>query len=66
MVQKGLRNVIAAETSISLVDGDNGHLIYRGYDARDIALNKSFEEVTYLLWYGHLPTEDEKKSFLYR
>ncbi|MFE7083602.1 citrate synthase [Priestia megaterium] len=63
MVQKGLKNVIAAETSISLVDGENGHLIYRGYDVRDLAQNRSFEEVTYLLWHGHLPTEDEKKEF---
>ncbi|MGW9019135.1 citrate synthase/methylcitrate synthase [Priestia megaterium] len=63
MVHKGLKNVVATETSISLVDGDNGHLIYRGYDVKDIVLNRSFEEVTYLLWYGYLPNEHEKTEF---
>jgi citrate synthase len=51
----GLEGVVAAETDIGLVDGERGHLIYRGYWAKDLAVNYSFEEVAYLLWYGSLP-----------
>lgn len=63
MIQRGLKNVVAAETSISLVDGENGQLIYRGYNAKELALNYSFEEITYLLWYGRLPNEKEEQDF---
>ena len=56
----GLEGVVAAETSISEVDGANGRLIYRGgYLIEDIAPVASFEEVAYLLWHGELPNEDQ-------
>ncbi|TJY42194.1 citrate synthase/methylcitrate synthase [Cohnella pontilimi] len=51
----GLEGVVAAETEIGHVDGERGHLIYRGYWAKDLAVNHSFEETAYLLWYGALP-----------
>jgi citrate synthase len=59
----GLEGVIAAETEISLVDGEKGHLVYRGYWAKDLALTKSFEEVAYLLWFGRLPEHEELAAF---
>lgn len=59
MLQRGLKNVVAAETSISLVDGENGKLIYRGFDVKELVLNYSFEEITYLLWHGCLPNNEE-------
>ncbi|OXM86558.1 citrate synthase/methylcitrate synthase [Paenibacillus rigui] len=55
----GLEGVIAAETDISLVDGENGYLVYRGHWAKDLAISKSFEEVCHLLWYGRLPNGEE-------
>jgi citrate synthase len=55
----GLEGVVAAETDIGLVDGELGHLIYRGHWAKDMAVNYSFEEVAYLLWYGEIPDESE-------
>ena len=39
--------------------GEEGRLIYRGYDIADLAANASFEEVAYLLWNGRLPTSAE-------
>jgi citrate synthase len=51
----GLEGVVAAETDISLVDGEKGHLVYRGQWAKELAVSKSFEEVAYLIWHGHLP-----------
>ncbi|MEA2643076.1 MAG: citrate synthase, partial [Chloroflexota bacterium] len=56
----GLEGVVAAETSISEVDGANGRLIYRGgYLIEDLAPATTFEEVAYLLWHGELPTKVE-------
>lgn len=56
---KGLEGVIAAESAISLVDGENGRLIYRGYDAKKLSLHHTFEEVCYLLWHSSLPDAKE-------
>ncbi|MCH1627749.1 citrate synthase/methylcitrate synthase [Fredinandcohnia quinoae] len=62
----GLEGIIAAETEISLVDGDNGLLVYRGYWAKDLAIDHSFEECAYLLLYGNLPNETELLQFTNR
>jgi citrate synthase len=51
----GLEGIVAAQTAISMVDGANGRLVYRGYVIADLAEEMSFEEVAYLLWYGQLP-----------
>lgn len=56
----GLKGVVAAETAISFIDGQHGRLIYRGYDARELALKRTFEEVAHLLWYGKLPDKAER------
>ena len=55
----GLEGIIAARTEISLVDGANGRLVYRGYVIADLAEEMSFEEVAYLLWNGSLPNRAE-------
>jgi len=55
----GLEGVVAADTDISLVDGENGRLVYRGYGAKELAVAKRFEEVAFLLWNGRLPERDE-------
>ncbi len=52
----GLEGIVAAQTEISLVDGANGRLVYRGYVIADLAENMSFEEVAHLFWHGSLPT----------
>jgi citrate synthase len=55
----GLRGVVAAQSSIGDVNGEQGVLIYQGYDIHDLAEHATFEEVVYLLWHGHLPTQVE-------
>jgi citrate synthase len=55
----GLRDVAAAPSSICFIDGDQGILSYRGYNIHDLATHCTFEEVIYLLWYGHLPKQSE-------
>ncbi|WP_284640955.1 citrate synthase/methylcitrate synthase [Paenibacillus silviterrae] len=58
-VHKGLEGIVAGESSISLVDGEKGWLVYRGYWARELAQTSSFEEVAFLLWKGRLPNPEE-------
>lgn len=57
--RSGLEGVIAATTALSKVEGTAGRLIYRGYNIHDLARTTSFEEVAYLLWFGHLPNQAE-------
>jgi len=60
---RGLEGVIAAETSISYVDGVHGRLLYQGYDIHDIAEEMSFSETVFLLWRGRLPSRAERDAF---
>ena len=62
-VAKGLEGVIVSETSLSHPDGENGRLIYSGYEIADLANHATFEEVVHLLWVGHLPTRGELGEF---
>jgi 2-methylcitrate synthase len=59
----GLEDVIAGSSGICYIDGDKGILAYRGIDIHDLADNSTFEEVTYLLWFGKLPTRAELSEF---
>jgi 2-methylcitrate synthase len=52
----GLGCVCADATAISLVSPGTGTVTYRGYPVQELARRCSFEEVTYLLWHGELPT----------
>ena len=55
----GMEGVVAGNSAISNVYGDEGRLIYRGYDIKDLAEHVSFEETVYLLWHGKLPNRAE-------
>jgi citrate synthase len=55
----GLRGVVAAQSSIGDVNGEEGILIYQGYNIHDLAENSTFAEVVYLLWNGRLPNKSE-------
>src|SRR5258708_16658077 len=60
---KGLEGVVAANTRLSDVQGENGKLIYCGYDIDELAGKASFEEVVHLLHRNHLPNQKEIKEF---
>ena len=62
--EQGLADIVACDSAICFIDGKEGRLIYRGYDALDLARNSTFEEVAYLLWYGRLPGLTEFQAFL--
>jgi citrate synthase len=62
----GLRNIEVADTKISSIDGENGKLIYRGYDILDLVNHSTFEETAYLLLFGELPDKTELDEFSYK
>lgn len=59
VAKAGLEGIVAAQSSISDVNGIEGRLIYAGYDIHDLAQHSTFEEVIYLLWNLKLPTRAE-------
>jgi citrate synthase len=62
----GLEDVIAARSAICRVDGEAGRLYYRGYEVADLVRAASFEDTTYLLWFGELPSASERATFAAR
>ena len=59
----GLRDIEVADTKICSIDGENGKLIYRGYDILDLVNHSTFEETAYLLLFGELPNSKELTEF---
>ncbi len=60
---KGLEGIVAANSGICWIDGEAGVLAYRGIDIHDLAEHSTFEEITYLLWHGKLPSKAELDAF---
>jgi len=60
---KGLEGIVAANSGICWIDGEAGILSYRGIDIHELAVHSTFEETTYLLWFGALPTEADLQEF---
>jgi citrate synthase len=52
-------------SAITLVDGDNGILRYRGYPIEQLAESSSFLEVAYLLIHGELPSQEEHDRWVH-
>lgn len=63
-IRKGLVGVVADTTAISKVDAETNSLLYRGYPVQELAAKCSFEEVSYLLWNGDLPTMERLMEFM--
>ena len=59
----GLEGVVAATTRLSHVDGEAGELVIAGFPVGELAANATFEETTWLLWHGELPTPEELNAF---
>ena len=65
-VLKGLEGVVAANSGICWIDGYAGVLAYRGIDIHELAEQSTFEETTYLLWHGSLPSRSQLEEFTTR
>ena len=62
-IMKGLKDVYLDTTESSFIDGEEGKLLYRGYNIHDLAEKSTFEEVVYLLLYGNLPNRSQLADF---
>ena len=59
----GLRGIPVADTRVSNINGEEGKLIYRGYDIFDLVDKSTFEETAYLLLHDDLPTKKQLTDF---
>ena len=62
-VPAGLNGVVAAETAIGAVNGDEGYFHYGAHDATRLARDNSLEEVWFLVREGRLPSTTELGRF---
>ena len=62
-IDKGFKNTGATESAITFLDGEKGILRHRGYSIEELADKSSFIEVSYLVIYGELPTQEELSAF---
>ncbi len=62
-VHHGLDGIVAASTRLSSVDGERGELIIAGFDVGELAQHATFEETTWLLWHGELPSATQLAAF---
>jgi citrate synthase len=63
MINSGLEGIVAAQTNLSLVDGERGELIIAGFPVAELAANATFEETAWLLWNGALPDASQLAAF---
>ena len=59
----GFVNTASCSSKITFIDGDKGILRYRGYPIEQLAEHSNFLEVSYLLIYGELPTQEQADAF---
>src|SRR3954468_12071958 len=59
----GLEGVVAAQTRLSEVDGERGELVIAGFPVEELAAHATFEETTWLLWHGELPSPEQLAAF---
>lgn len=60
----GFMSTASCESKITFIDGEKGVLLYRGYPIEELARHSDFMDVAYLLIFGELPTEPERKRFV--
>lgn len=59
----GFTSTASTESKITYIDGDEGVLLYRGYDIADLAEQSTFLETCYLLLNGELPNPKQRTDF---
>lgn len=59
----GFVSTASCESKITFIDGDKGILLHRGYPIEQLAEHSNYLETCFLLLYGDLPTQQERKKF---
>lgn len=60
---RGFTSTANCRSKITYIDGNEGKLMYRGYDIAYLATQKTFLDTAYLLLNKELPSPDELKNF---
>lgn len=66
VVAKGLAGVVVDETRICQIDKDKNLLHYFGYEIQDLTQKASYEQVSYLLGRGEMPSDQELQEYMAR
>lgn len=59
----GFLSTASCNSTITYIDGDKGELLYRGYPIEQLAVNCDYLDTCYLLLYGDLPNDGQRKEF---
>jgi citrate synthase len=59
----GYANTAVCQSAITHIDGENGVVLYRGYDLEELARKATFVETAMLVMFGELPTKNEREDF---
>jgi citrate synthase len=57
------KNTASTKSTITYIDGEKGILRYRGYPIEQLAENKNFIEIAYLLLFGSLPNQEQYQTW---
>lgn len=60
---QGYGNTGSCESKVTYLDGDNGVLRHGGYPIEQLAAHSDFIETAYLVIYGELPSQIQRKKF---
>lgn len=63
ILDPGYLNTACVESNITYIDGGHGSIHYRGYSIEYLFEHHDYEEVVFLLIWGHLPDAAEKETF---
>lgn len=63
LLDQGFQNTAVMASQVTFVDGIEGSIRYRDIPITDLVGKKRFEDVTFLLIWGHLPSQQEREKY---
>ena len=63
LLDQGFQNTAVMASQVTFVDGIEGSIRYRDISITDLVGKKRFEDVTFLLIWGHLPSQQEMENY---
>ena len=63
VLDQGFQNTAVMSSQITYVDGIEGSIHYRDHSISELVGKKQFEDVTFLLIWGHLPSPEERNKY---
>jgi len=63
LFDQGFQNTAVMASEVTYVDGIEGSIRYRDISIIDLVGKKRFEDVTFLLIWGHLPSQNQREKY---